>query len=67
MKKLTLTLTVLTLVLFVFSARTLVINSYMSDPAPKEVFSELVADFEEMYPDIDVTVNTFAHEDMVRF
>ncbi|TGG87547.1 ABC transporter substrate-binding protein [Geotoga petraea] len=63
MKKLTLTLTILTLVLFVFSARTLVINSYMSDPAPKEVFSKLVADFEEMYPEIDVTVNTFAHED----
>ncbi|KGE72657.1 ABC transporter substrate-binding protein [Spirochaeta lutea] len=40
----------------------LVINSYMSDQAPKEAFEALVADFEEKNPGISVTVNTTAHE-----
>jgi multiple sugar transport system substrate-binding protein len=40
----------------------LVINSYMSDQAPKEAFEAVVADFEKKNPDISVTVNTTAHE-----
>ena len=42
--------------------RRLVINSNLSDPAPKEAFAELVDGFREEYPDIDVTLNTFDHE-----
>ncbi len=41
----------------------LIINSYMSDPAPRKVFAELVNQFKALHPDYDVTVNTFAHED----
>ena len=40
----------------------LVINSYMSDEAPKQVFAQLVAEFQKQNPDIKVTVNTTAHE-----
>lgn len=40
----------------------LVINSNLSDPAPKEAFRVMVDRFEEEYPDIDVTLNTFDHE-----
>lgn len=40
----------------------LVINSFMSDEAPKEVLAKLVAVFQERNPDIKVTVNTTAHE-----
>lgn len=40
----------------------LVINSNLSDPAPKEAFRAMVDRFEEEYPDIDVTLNTFDHE-----
>jgi len=40
----------------------LVINSNLSDPAPKEAFGNLVAKFEAEYPEIDVTLNTFDHE-----
>lgn len=42
--------------------RQLVINSNLSDPAPKAAFADLVAKFQEEYPDIDVTLNTFDHE-----
>lgn len=42
--------------------RQLVINSNLSDPAPKAAFAELVDKFRAEYPDIDVTVNTFDHE-----
>ncbi len=38
-------------------------NSYMSDPAPREVDAELVAMFEEQNPNIDVVHSTVAHED----
>jgi len=44
------------------AAQELVINSYMSDEAPKKVFAELVAEFEAQNPTIKVTVNTTAHE-----
>jgi multiple sugar transport system substrate-binding protein len=40
----------------------LVINSYMSDEAPKQVFAQLVEEFQKQNPDIKVTVNTTAHE-----
>ena len=40
----------------------LVINSNLSDPAPKAAFGELVEKFEAEYPDIDVTLNSFDHE-----
>ncbi len=40
----------------------LIINSYMSDEAPKKVFADLVAEFERQNPTIAVTVNTTAHE-----
>lgn len=42
--------------------RELVINSNLSDPAPRGAFQELVDKFRAEYPDIDVTLNTFDHE-----
>ena len=42
--------------------RELVINSNLSDPAPKAAFETLVNRFREEYPDIDVTLNSFDHE-----
>jgi len=41
---------------------TLVINSNLSDPAPKAAFETMVDAFRAEYPDIDVTLNTFDHE-----
>ncbi len=47
-----------------FAAKSkIVVNSYMSDPAPKKAFAELVKMFEKEYPDYQVVVNTFSHED----
>jgi multiple sugar transport system substrate-binding protein len=42
--------------------RELVINSNLSDPAPRAAFATMVERFEAEYPDIDVTLNTFDHE-----
>ncbi|AHC16107.1 ABC transporter substrate-binding protein [Salinispira pacifica] len=42
--------------------RKLVINSNLSDPAPKAAFEDLVNRFREEYPDIEVTLNSFDHE-----
>jgi multiple sugar transport system substrate-binding protein len=42
--------------------RNLVINSNLSDPAPRAAFRTMVDRFEAEYPDIDVTLNTFDHE-----
>jgi len=42
--------------------RQLVINSNLSDPAPKAAFEALVDGFKAAYPDIDVTLNSFDHE-----
>jgi multiple sugar transport system substrate-binding protein len=42
--------------------RELVINSNLSDPAPRAAFQTLVERFEAEYPDIEVTLNTFDHE-----
>jgi multiple sugar transport system substrate-binding protein len=43
-------------------SRRLVINSNLSDPAPRGAFEEMVNKFRAEYPDIDVTLNTFDHE-----
>ncbi len=43
-------------------SKDLVINSYMSDQAPKDVFQTLVDEFNKQNPEIKVTVNTIAHE-----
>ena len=42
--------------------RRLVINSNLSDPAPKADLAEAVSLFETEYPDIEVELNTFDHE-----
>ncbi len=42
--------------------RELVINSNLSDPAPKAAFNALVDGFKAEYPDIEVTLNEFDHE-----
>ena len=42
--------------------RRLVINSNLSDPAPKADLAEAVSLFEAEYPDIEVELNTFDHE-----
>lgn len=43
-------------------AGTLVINSDLSDPAPRAAFEQLVKDFEAKHPDIKVRVNTYDKE-----
>jgi multiple sugar transport system substrate-binding protein len=43
-------------------AGTLVINSNQSDPAPKQAWADLIAQFETENPDIDVKVNQYDHE-----
>lgn len=40
----------------------LVINTDLSDPAPKAAFAEVVKGFEAAHPDVKVKVNTFDHE-----
>ncbi len=42
---------------------TVIYNSYMSDPLPREADEEVVAMFEEAYPNIDVMHSIVAHED----
>ncbi len=68
MKKNFLSLTLLILLVvggsaFAETKDVLVVNSYMSDPVPKEALAELVKAFEEANPEIDVQVSTTAHED----
>jgi multiple sugar transport system substrate-binding protein len=41
----------------------LVINSNWSDPEPKRVMNEVISMYKEENPNMDVTLNTFAHED----
>ena len=55
----------LVLVLFtgIASAGELIVNSMHSDPLPKEAFAAIIAKFQELNPDIDVKVNTTAHEE----
>ncbi|GEA61713.1 ABC transporter substrate-binding protein [Vibrio comitans] len=43
-------------------ARTLVINSDASDPAPKEAWAEIVDRFEKANPEIEVKYNLYDHE-----
>lgn len=40
----------------------LVIQSYMSDEAPKAAFASVVAEFQKQNPGVKITVNTVAHE-----
>ena len=40
----------------------LVINSNLSDPAPRAAFNEMVDKFRDAYPNIEVTLNEFDHE-----
>jgi len=47
---------------FAAGSNELVINSYMSDQAPKDTFQKVVDEFQKQNPDIKVTVNTTAHE-----
>ncbi len=42
--------------------RRLVINSNLSDPAPREAFANVVDQFRAEHPEIDVVLNTFDHE-----
>ena len=44
-------------------AEELIINSMHSDPLPRETLEALVAKFQELNPDIQVKVNTTAHEE----
>ncbi len=44
-------------------AEELIINSMHSDVVPKEAFASNVAKFQELNPDIEVKVNTTAHEE----
>jgi len=62
-KKVLFVLLAISIAVSLLGTQKLVINSYMSDPAPKKVFAELVEQFKADHPDIEVTVNTFAHED----
>lgn len=43
--------------------KTLVINSFESDPAPRATFAKIVELFKKTHPDFKVTVNTISHED----
>ena len=45
------------------AAQDLIVNTYTSDPAPRKAMKELVAQYEEKNPDVDVELNITAHED----
>jgi multiple sugar transport system substrate-binding protein len=62
LKKVILAVLVCVFVISGFASR-IIVNSYMSDPAPRQTFTELVKMFEEQNPGYEVVVNTFAHED----
>jgi multiple sugar transport system substrate-binding protein len=55
---------ILVLALTPFSARAekLVINSNQSDPAPRQVFTNVVEEFKKQNPDLQVEFNTMDHE-----
>ena len=58
-----LTLGALLMSMSLASAEELVINSMHSDPLPQETFAEIVKKFQEANPDIQVKLNTSAHEE----
>ena len=58
-----LTLGALLMSMSLASAEELVINSMHSDPLPQETFAEIVKKFQEANPDIQVKLNTAAHEE----
>ncbi len=41
----------------------LIIDSYTSDPAPREAMNEMIDRFQEMHPELDIELNITAHED----
>jgi len=41
----------------------LVIDTYTSDPAPREAMHEMVENFQELHPDLDIELNITAMED----
>ncbi len=41
----------------------LIIDSYTSDPAPRQAMEEMVEKFQELHPDLDIELNITAHED----
>ena len=45
------------------AAQDLIVNTYTSDPSPRKAMKELVAQYEEKNPDVDVELNITAHED----
>ncbi len=45
------------------SAEELVIDTYMSDPAPKEAMEKMVDIYQEKNPDLDIELNITSHED----
>ncbi len=53
----------LVVVVSTLGAQRLVINSYMSDEAPRRVFAELVDQFRALHPEYTVVLNVFPHED----
>lgn len=63
MRKFLLICFVVLIALTILAKEKIIVNSYMSDPAPRKAFAELVKIFEQKYPDYEVVVNTFAHED----
>ena len=48
---------VMALSFFAAAQDTLVVNTYTSDPAPRKAMQELVAQYEEMNPDVDVELH----------
>ncbi|HPE69030.1 MAG TPA: ABC transporter substrate-binding protein [Thermotogota bacterium] len=50
-------------VAFSFAAQKLVINSNAGDPEPKRVTNMILEMFQAEYPDIEVELNIFSHED----
>ena len=42
--------------------RSLVLNAYTSDPAPKAAFEDVIRQFEAEYPEVEVRFNVFDHE-----
>jgi multiple sugar transport system substrate-binding protein len=63
LRKVLLVVLILTIAVCGFAKRQLVINSNTGDPEPKRVLNLIVEKFKVAHPDIEVTLNIFAHED----
>lgn len=62
LKRLSLSLICLSLLMTQGFSRDLIINYDGSDPAPKKAFEWVIAEFSKKYPDINVKWNLFDHE-----